>query len=111
MCDIAIWSNIWKSNDSIDINKKDQKYFCSQLVTAYLRYTKCLVNDNIKSHRVLPGYFSDSNDKSKLKDYTQETLLLFNTPAVGKARRKYIHSNGNNDNDNGNNGTNNNNNA
>lgn len=87
---VAIWSNIVKTGDTTDINKH-KKFFCSQLVTAYLRFTDSISKD-IKAQRVLPGHFSDASEKCTTflgDNYHSETLLLFKLPAVGNAKPQY----------------------
>lgn len=88
-CDYAIWTNVFRLNDVPF--EKQTSFFCSQLVTAFLKFMQ-LLPQNVKTNRILPGMFGNelaNNIKLPLKNCVlmPECLLLFKMPAVGTHRR------------------------
>ena len=88
-CDYAIWSNVFRFNDVSF--EKQTSFFCSQLVTAFLKFMQ-LLPQNVKTNRILPGMFSNdlsNNVRLPLQNCVlmPECLILFKLPAIKHHRR------------------------
>lgn len=84
----GIWSNVLRRVD-VPFEKQD-KYFCSQLVSTFFKRVG-LLPDDVKAHRTMPEDFSAEGTlpwNHQRCSWEAETMIVFNLPAVQHAKDK-----------------------